>query len=300
MVHTSNYELHEERVSVENRMEKELKTKGTSCLGKLSIDLDTKHKLLDQGNMKKSSNSSTTTTTRFAPITEIGHSREGSQPRVLHLPSTKGLQAKLGNQKLEKNRLMILKILICLKHIVVGNGDIIICNNNFEITFFKYALSVIKNTSILVFAPYIQNKETPHLNTKEEVVSTLEKRDKVVITDMHSFCGMQSRRVIMPIHLQEKHERQNIIENIARTTNELIMNILDKTSTIFGPEKSTFGRVVKDWEVKKKYRKHFYKIGKKFSRHHMSKVWVANLRNSILLFVTKTLCLPSDDLRVIL
>ena len=239
----SDYKLDEKIVS-NDRTEEESDTKSTSSLVKPKIDLDTKHKLLDQDNIQKSS-SYTTTTTLFTPIKEMGNCREGSIPRVLHL-SSKRLQSKLGNQKLEEHYLMILKIVICLIDIGVKNGDVIICNNNFEITFFRYALLVLNNNS-LVFAPYIQNEETPDLTMKEEVISSLEERNKVILTDMHSFCGMQSRRVIIPIHLQEKHERQNIIANIARATDELIMIRLDKTSS----KKSTFGRVVKDWKTKK-------------------------------------------------
>ena len=49
---TSNYELDEETLSAENRTE-ELKTKSTSGLVKLGIDLDTKHKLLRSGRICK-------------------------------------------------------------------------------------------------------------------------------------------------------------------------------------------------------------------------------------------------------
>ena len=96
----SDYKLDEKIVS-NDRTEEESETKSTSSLVKPKIDLDTKHKLLDQDNIQKSS-SYTTTTTHFASIKEMGHSREGSLPRVLHLPSTKRLQSKLGNQKLEE------------------------------------------------------------------------------------------------------------------------------------------------------------------------------------------------------
>ena len=213
-------------------------------------DLDAKHKLLDNDDVDKSSNY-TTTSIQFEPVKQMGHSREGPLPRLLHLPSSKRLKSCLGNHKLEEDKLVILKLIICLVDISIRCGDVVICNNSIEITFFKYALSVIKNIPILLFAPYLQNKNAPDLTAKEEAVTALEKQNKVILTDMHSFCGMQSQRIIIPTRFDEKYERQNIIENIARTTDELIIIITDTASSILGPQRSTFGRVIKEWESKK-------------------------------------------------
>ena len=204
------------------------------------VELDTIFTLLSQSNLQCSSEK-TVTWSRCMKNDGSGHSYIGLKPFLIYPPKRSKLIKMIKAMKysmISDEHLHILKLLICFNTFFTTSPKVIICNYVKEFYLFANSLSILKipyNDCAFDFG------ENTAYKSKEHITCT----SKHIITSRRSFRGMEEQSVILPVYYHDEFGRQYTVENIARTTVELSMIVLDESFK--SSNQSVFGKVMDAW-----------------------------------------------------
>ena len=194
--------------------------------------------LLSQSNLQCSSEK-TVTWSKYMKNDGSGHNYIGPKPFLIYPPQKSELIKVLKAMKysnITDEHLIILRLLICFSTFITTSPKVIICNYVKEFYLFSNSLSILKtpyNDCAYEFA------EHPSSKRKEMCTS------KHIITSRRSFRGMEAKSIILPVYYDDEFGRQYTVENIARTTVELSMIVLDENFK--SSKRSIFGKVIDSW-----------------------------------------------------
>ena len=204
------------------------------------VEMDTIFTLLSQSNLQCTSEK-TMTWSKCITNDGSGHNYIGPKPFLIYPPQRNELRKKLSKLKysdISDDHLDILRLLICFNTFFTSSPKVIICNYVKEFYLFSNILSVLRipyNDCAYDFTAY------PLSKAKEPVTCT----SKHIITSRRSFRGMETKSIVLPVYYHDEFGRQYTVENIARTTVELSMIVLDEN---FKSSKgSIFGKVIDKW-----------------------------------------------------
>ena len=204
------------------------------------VEMDTIFTLLSQRNLECSSEK-TVTWSKYMKNDGSGHNYIGPKPFLVYPPQKSKLIKMLNKLKysnITEEHLNILKLLICFNTFLTTSPKVIICNYVKEFCLFANSLSILKipyNDCAYDFGEYTASKLKEHINCSS----------KHIITSRRSFRGMEAQSVVLPVFYHDEFGRQYTVENIARTTVELSMIVLDEN---FKSSKgSIFGKVIDEW-----------------------------------------------------
>ena len=202
-------------------------------------ELDTIFTLLSQSNLQCSSEK-TVTWSRCMKNDGSGHNYIGPKPFLIYPPKKSKLIKMIKAMKYSKitnEHLNILRLLICFNTFFTTSPKVIICNYVKEFHLFANSLSILKipyNDCAFDFGENSSPKRKEHINTS-----------KHIITSRRSFRGMEAQSVILPVYYHDEFGRQYTVENIARTTVELSIIVLDEKFK--SSKNSVFGKVIDAW-----------------------------------------------------
>ena len=205
-----------------------------------NVELDTIFTILSQSKMQCSSKK-TTTWSKYVKNDGSGHNYIGPKPFLIYPPKKSELIKVLkaiNYSDISDDYLNILRLLICFNTFFTTSPKVIICNYVKEFYLFANSLSILR-------IPYndcaYEFGESTASKPKEDVTFT----SKHIITSRRSFLGMEAQSIILPVNYNDEFGRQYTVENIARTTVELSMIVLDEN---FKSSKgSIFGKVIDSW-----------------------------------------------------
>ena len=196
------------------------------------VELDTMFTLLSQSNLQCSSEN-TVTWSKYVKNDGSGHNYIGPIPFLIYPPQKSELMKILNKLKysdITDEHLNILRLVITF---FTTSPKVIICNYVKEFYSFSNSLSILRtpyNDCAYDFA------EHPSSKRKEMCTS------KHIITSRRAFRGMEAKSIILPVYYCDEFGRQYTVENIARTTVELSMIVLD--GNFKSSKKSIFGKVI--------------------------------------------------------
>ena len=204
------------------------------------VEMDTIFALLSQSNLQCSSEK-TITWSKYIKNDGSGHNYIGPKPFLIYPPQKSELIKTLNKLKysnITDEHLNILRLLICFNTFFTTSPKVIICNYVKEFYLFANSLSMLGipyNDCAYDFGESTVSKLKEHINCNS----------KHIITSRRSFRGMEAQSVVLPVFYHDEFGRQYTIENIARTTVELSMIVLDEQ---FKSSKgSIFGKVIDEW-----------------------------------------------------
>ena len=204
------------------------------------VELDTIFTLLSQSNLQCSSKK-IVTWSKYMKSDGIGHNYIGPKPFLIYPPKRSKLIKMIKAMKYSKisdEHLNILRILICFNTVFTTSPKVIICNYVKEFYLFANSLSILKipfNDCAYDFG------ESTAYKLKEQITCT----SQHIITSRRSFRGIEAQSVILPVYYDDQFGRQYTVENIARTTVELSMIVLDENFK--SSNQSVFGKVMDAW-----------------------------------------------------
>ena len=204
------------------------------------VEIDTIFTLLSQKNLQCSSEK-TITWSKYLKNDGSGHNYIGPKPFLIYPPQKRELIKILNKLKysdITDEHLNILRLLICFNTFFTKSPKVIICNYVKEFYLFANILSILK-------IPYNDCAYDFGESTASKLNELSNCSSKYIITSRRSFRGMEAQSVVLPVCYHEEFGRQYTVENIARTTVELSMIVLDEN---FKSSKgSTFGKVIDQW-----------------------------------------------------
>ena len=204
------------------------------------VELDTIFTLLSQSNLKCSSEK-TITWSKYMKNDGSGHNYIGPKPFLIYPPKKSELIKVLKAIKysdITDEHLNILRLLICFNSFFTTSPKVIICNYVKEFYLFANSLSILR-------IPYNECAYDFGESTASKLKEPINCSSKHIITSRRSFRGMEAQSVVLPVFYHDEFGRQYTIENIARTTVELSMIVLDEK---FKSSKgSIFGKVIDEW-----------------------------------------------------
>ena len=204
------------------------------------VEMDTIFALLSQSNLQCSSEK-TITWAKYIKNDGSGHNYIGPKPFLIYPPKKDKLIKKLHKLKytnMNDDHLNILRLLICFNTFFKTSPKVIICNYVKEFYLFANSLSILK-------IPYIDCAYDFGESTASKLKQPINCSSKHIITSRRSFRGMEAQSVVLPVFYHDEFGRQYTIENIARTTVELSMIVLDEK---FKSSKgSIFGKIIDEW-----------------------------------------------------
>ena len=204
------------------------------------VELDTIFTLLSQSNLQCSSEK-TVTWSRYMKNDGSGHNYFGPKPFLIYPPKRSKLIKVIKAMKYSKitdEHLNILRLLICFNTFFTSSPKVIICNYIKEFYLFANSLSILKIPYNDCAFDYGENSAS---KSKEHITCT----SKHIITSRRSFRGMEEQSVILPVYYHDEFGRQYTVENIARTTVQLSMIVLDENFK--SSKQSVFGKVMDAW-----------------------------------------------------
>ena len=210
------------------------------AIPKDKVEMDTIFTLLSQSNLQCSSEK-TITWSKYIKNDGSGHSYIGPKPFLIYPPQKSELIKILNKLKYSNiidEHLNILRLLICFNTFFTTSPKVIICNYVKEFYLFANSLSILKipyNDCAYDFGESTAYKLKEHINCSS----------KHIITSRRSFRGMEAQSVVLPVCYHDEFGRQYTVENIARTTVELSMIVLDENFK--SSKRSIFGKVIDEW-----------------------------------------------------
>ena len=205
-----------------------------------NVELDTIFTLLSQRNLQCSSEK-TVTWSKYMKNDGSGHNYIGPKPFLIYPPKRNELIKMIKAMKYSKitdEHLNILRLLICFNISFTTSPKVIICNYVKEFYLFANSLSIMK-------IPYndcaYDFRDSKTYKLKEQLTCT----SQHIITSRRSFRGMEAQSVILPVYYHDEFGRHYTVENIARTTVELSMIVLDENFK--SSKQSDFGKVMDAW-----------------------------------------------------
>ena len=201
------------------------------------VETDAIFTLLSQSNLQCSSEK-TITWSKYAKNDGCGHNYIGPKPFLIYPPQKHKLIKRLIEMRYSKisdEHLNILRLLICFNSCFTSLPKVFICNYVKEFYLFANSFSILK----IPYNDCAYDFEESKL--KEHIACT----SKHIITSRRSFRGMETPSIVLPVYYHDEFGRQYTVENIARTTVELSMIVLDEK---FKSSKgSIFGKVIDKW-----------------------------------------------------
>ena len=204
------------------------------------VEMDIIFALLSQSNLQCSSEK-TITWSKYIKNDGSGHNYIGPKPFLIYPPQKSELIKilnKLKYSNITNEHLNILRLLIYFNTFFTTSPKVIICNYVKEFYLFGNSLSMLGipyNDCAYDFGESTASKLKEHINCSS----------KHIITSRRSFRGMEAQSVVLPVFYHDEFGRQNVVENIARTTVELSMIVLDENFKC--SKGSTFGKVIDEW-----------------------------------------------------
>ena len=224
---------------------------------KSSMEIAAAQRIAAQHKVKRSSNK-IQTRLEYPDDLGIGHCYAGSRPRLIYLQDAKQLRTKAGKyySSLSDEQMQVLSLSIYLKSIFHKVSPVVLCDNQQHVTLFSNALKLL-DKCFVEYVPYLKDPTSfPDYALKEEAYDAFNTQ-KIVLTDRRGFRGMECASIIMPINPQERYERQNLVENVARCTSDIFIVVLKTYRTalksmksVFSKSKVTLKEVIKEWKDK--------------------------------------------------
>ena len=222
----------------EEQDESKLASHKDDAFPKNKVEMDTIFTLLSQSNLQCSSEK-TITWSKYMKNDGCGHNYVGPKPFLIYPPKKNKLIKRLIEMRYSKisdEHLNILRLLICFNSCITSLPKVIVCNYVKEFYLFANILSILKIPYNDCAYDFEESKPKEHISCTT----------KHIITSRRSFRGMEAPSILLPVYYHDEFGRQYAVENIARTTVELSMIVLDEN---FKSSKgSIFGKVIDTWK----------------------------------------------------
>ena len=212
----------------------------------VSVDFDSVFNLLDKDHYRLSSRK-TIYAPSYVSAQGIGHSFHGNMPNLIYLPKVSKLWKRLKKLKINfaEQHISVLALFSGLQNIVKFSS-VILCSDLEEVALFSNVLAGL-GMSYAEYVPYLRNPLVfPDATEKEEAANALINGENV-LTDRRGFRGMECKNIIMVINPDEYFNCQNLIENMARATCELILLVRSKPHKHKSRKSGIFNEVIIEW-----------------------------------------------------